>query len=69
MVVGKDLISRLSLTTAKRLVDDMVMCLACCRRPKLFTLVDLLLGRHPEDKAVFCSLPEVSDDVLGVLQE
>ena len=49
VIVNKDAISRMSITTMKRLVDDMMISLGRCNRPKLSIFFDgVLLGRYAE---------------------
>ena len=49
VIVNKDAISRMSISTMKRLVDDMMISLSRCNRPKLSILFDgVLLGRYAE---------------------
>ncbi len=49
VIVNKDAISRMSITTMKRLVDDMMISLSRCNRPKLSIFFDgVLLGRYAE---------------------
>ncbi|KFM25319.1 Sn1-specific diacylglycerol lipase alpha [Auxenochlorella protothecoides] len=55
VVVGKDVISRLCFSNMKRVVDEMVLSLARCRRPKL--------------KVTSCPVHELSDEVLRRLEK
>ncbi|GAB4819117.1 hypothetical protein N2152v2_006163 [Parachlorella kessleri] len=71
IVVGKDVISRLSFATSKRLVDEMVTCLARCKRPKLLVLADLLLKRRASadsSPATFCDYEHISDEAVRALE-
>lgn len=63
IVVGQDAISRLSLRTTKRLIDDMMLMLARCKRPKLSVLFDALLGRYRESSSEAVVLNEF--DAIG----
>ncbi|GAB4821005.1 hypothetical protein N2152v2_008051 [Parachlorella kessleri] len=71
VVVGKDVISRLSFNNARGVVDEMVTTLARCKRPKLLVLADLILRRQTSSSAIsqtFCALNEISDDAVRVLE-
>ncbi|KAL6777560.1 hypothetical protein ACKKBG_A14745 [Auxenochlorella protothecoides x Auxenochlorella symbiontica] len=73
VVVGKDVISRLSFSNMKRVVDEMVLSLARCRRPKLKVVGDLLLkrrgGGRREPPQTSCPVHELSDEVLRRLEK
>uniref|UniRef100_A0A1D2A505 sn-1-specific diacylglycerol lipase n=1 Tax=Auxenochlorella protothecoides TaxID=3075 RepID=A0A1D2A505_AUXPR len=71
LVVGKDAISRLSFNTVKRMVDEMVVCLARCRRPKLVVLSDLILRRRGGNRIpplTLCDMDEIPEDTLAILE-
>ncbi len=71
IVVGKDIISRLSFGTSKRLVDEMVVSLARCKRPKLVVLADLLLRRRSRldhMPATLCAYEDMSDEAVHALE-
>ncbi|KAL4447467.1 hypothetical protein ABPG75_004686, partial [Micractinium tetrahymenae] len=71
IVVGKDVISRLSFNTSKRVVDEMVVSLARCTRPKLLILLDMLLGRRKRGASApptFCSFADISPEALELVE-
>ena len=72
MVVGKDVISRLSFNNIKRVVDEMVFALARCRRPKLKVVADVLLRRRGGARAgwpkTFAPMADVSDEVVRAVE-
>ena len=70
VIVNKDAISRMSITTMKRLVDDMMISLSRCNRPKLSILFDgVLLGRYAQSnwKSVFKPLEAMHAEERSVL--
>ncbi|KAL6771321.1 hypothetical protein ACKKBG_A25865 [Auxenochlorella protothecoides x Auxenochlorella symbiontica] len=71
IVVGKDVISRMSFNALKRTVDEMVICLARCRRPKLIVLADFLLGRRGKSRvppSTLCDMDNIPDFTLKILE-
>jgi hypothetical protein len=71
LVVGKDVISRLSFNTSKRVVDEMVVSLARCTRPKLKIAMDVVLGRRKRAETTprtFCSFEEISPEALALVE-
>ena len=71
MVVGKDAISRLSFTTAKRVVDEMVVALARCKRPKLMVFADVLLKRRKRAETTpptFCGFESIAPEALAAVE-
>ena len=71
VVVGRDVISRLSFTNTARVVDDMVLALARCRAAKLRVSVSALLGnrRDPsKTQATFCGFEDIDPEVKDVLR-
>ncbi|KDD75293.1 hypothetical protein H632_c761p0, partial [Helicosporidium sp. ATCC 50920] len=72
VVVGKDVISRLSLNNLKRIVDEMVLALARCRRPKLLVMFDHLLKRRGGNRVAprtFCDLGDIPDEAVLALHQ
>lgn len=72
VIVGHDLISRLSLVTMEKVVDDMVLALGRCKRQKLFIFGDILFGRRKDPATIpptFCSFEDISEEASEVLQE
>jgi hypothetical protein len=70
VIVNMDAISRMSITTMKRLVDDMMISLSRCNRPKLSIFFDgVLLGRYAESdwRGVFKPLEGLCAEERGVL--
>ena len=70
IVCGQDAISRLSIGTTKRIIDDMMFALASCKRPKLSVLFDSIIGRYVNRSAashVFRAFDEIEPDVMDVL--
>lgn len=69
-IVGSDVISRLNLQNMVRLVDDMVLALARCRKPKLTVLFEALCGRRKfsSNADTYYDADEISTPVLEVLQ-
>jgi hypothetical protein len=70
IVCGQDAISRLSIGTTKRIIDDMMFALASCKRPKLSVLFDSIIGRYSNVSAashVFGAFDELEPDVMDVL--
>ncbi|WPT12991.1 Sn1-specific diacylglycerol lipase alpha [Picochlorum sp. SENEW3] len=71
VVCGQDAISRMSLGTLKRVIDDMMFALASCKRPKLSILFDSIIGRYVNTAAashVFGTFDDIEPDVLDVLK-
>ncbi len=72
IMVGCDAITRLSFSNTQRVVDEMVLALARCKRPKLAILLDVLVGRRKDlDKAppTFCSFEDVGPEAQAVLKK
>ncbi|WPT17902.1 hypothetical protein PSENEW3_00005904 [Picochlorum sp. SENEW3] len=72
IVVGQDAISRMSMQTMKRVIDDMMFALGTCYRPKLSILLDTLIGRYVNASAaphVFQPFESIDPDVKEVLQQ
>ncbi|KAI3429289.1 hypothetical protein D9Q98_005385 [Chlorella vulgaris] len=72
VVVGKDVISRLSFNTSKRVVDEMVVSLARCKRPKLKVLFDVILGRRKQPASTpptFCGFDEIAPEALQLVEQ
>ena len=72
VVCGQDAISRMSIRTMKRVIDDMMFALASCKRPKLSILLDSFIGRYVNGSAasrVFEKFDELKTDVIEVLLE
>lgn len=70
VVCGQDAISRMSIGTMKRIIDDMMFALASCIRPKLSILFDSIIGRYVNASAatrVFGSFKDLEPDVKDVL--
>ena len=71
VVVGCDAISRLSIGNMRAIVDDMVLALARCKRPKMSIILDLLLGRRKDPATApptFCRIGDVSKEVKVALE-
>lgn len=71
VVVGCDCITRLSFPTTQRIVDDMVLALARCKRPKLAVLLDVLLGRRKDPESTpptFCSFEDMGAEASAALK-
>lgn len=71
VVVGKDIISRLSFTTAKRMVDEMTIALARCKYAKLRVFSEAAFGRRVRAKiaATFCAFEDMGDEALELLEK
>ena len=72
IVVGQDAISRMSMQTMKRVIDDMMFALGTCYRPKLSVLLDTLIGRYANASAaplIFKPFESIDPDVKEVLQQ
>ena len=70
--MGFDAISRLSLRNTRRVVDDMVLALGRCKRPKLAILADIALGRRKNPASTpptYCSFEDIGDEALESLKE
>lgn len=70
VVCGQDAISRMSIGTMKRLIDDMMFALASCKRPKLSVLLDSLIGRYSNTSAsshVFNRFEDIEPYIIDVL--
>jgi sn1-specific diacylglycerol lipase len=72
IVVGYDVVSRLSIKTVQDLVDDMVSALCRCKRPKLSILFDHLLGRRRDPSSApktFASFESLGSDNQKILKQ
>lgn len=72
LVVGRDAIPRLGLPTTRRVVDDMVLALARCKRPKLAIVVDVLSGRRKDPESTpptFCAIEDIGPEAREVLEK
>eukprot|EP00890_Picochlorum_soloecismus_P001316 jgi/Picsp_1/2185/NSC_05650-R1_sn1-specific diacylglycerol lipase alpha-like len=72
IVVGYDVVSRLSLKTVQDLVDDMVSALCRCKRPKLSILFDHILDRRCDPSSApktFASFESLGPDILQILKQ
>lgn len=72
IVCGQDAISRMSIGTMKRLVDDMMFGLASCKRPKLSVMLDSLIGRYVNTSAaahVFDKFEDIEPHIVAILLE
>jgi sn1-specific diacylglycerol lipase len=72
VIVGQDAISRLSLLTVKRLIDDMMLTLALCKRPKLSVLLDSIIGRYDDpsvSNTLFVTSDGMSEEVSSILKQ
>lgn len=70
VVCGQDAISRMSIGTMKRLIDDMMLALASCKRPKLSILLDSMAGRYSNSDAathIFNRLDEIEPYIIDIL--
>lgn len=69
-IVGSDIISRLNLQNVSRLVDDMVLALGRCRKPKLTIILEIIFGRRKfrSNADSYYSAEGISSEVLEVLQ-
>lgn len=71
VVVGYDPISRLGLPTTRRVVDEMVLALARCKRPKLVIMYDFLTGKRNDPESVpptFCAFKDIGEEARAALQ-
>lgn len=67
---GQDAISRMSIGTMKRLIDDMMFALASCKRPKLSVLLDSIIGRYSNTSAsshIFNRFEDIEPYIIDVL--
>ena len=72
VIVGRDAIPRLGLPTTRRVVDDMVLALARCKRPKLAIVVDVLTGRRKDPESTpptFCTIEDIGPEAKEVLEK
>lgn len=70
VVVGMDLISRLSTKNMSTLIDDLVLALGRCKRPKLSIFFDVLFGKRNDPSATtttYYTPEEISKDVQKML--
>ena len=62
---------RCSFNTSKRVVDEMVVSLARCTRPKLRLAAEVALGRRKQPEAAgrtFCSFADISPEALELVE-
>lgn len=60
-----------SFNTSKRVVDEMVVSLARCTRPKLRVAADVALGRRKRPDATpttFCSFADIQPEALELVE-
>jgi len=72
VVVGSDAITRVSVVNAQKIVDDMVLALARCKRPKLAILTDAVVGRrkYPETTPpTFCAFEDIGPEAQEALKK
>ena len=72
VVCGQDAISRLSIGTMKRLLDDMMFALASCKRPKLSILFDSMIGRYSNSDAaahIFDRFGDIEPYIMNILEQ
>lgn len=70
VIVGMDLISRLSTGNMSALIDDLVLALGRCKRPKLSIFFDALFGRRHDPATTpptYYSPEEISPEVQRML--
>jgi len=70
VVCGQDAISRMSIGTMKRLIDDMIFALASCKRPKLSILLDSMAGRYSNSGAashIFHRFEDIEPYIIEIL--
>lgn len=61
-----------SFNTSKRVVDEMVVSLARCKRPKLKILFDVMLGRRKRSGSMhhtFCKFEEIAPEALKLVEQ
>jgi len=70
VIVGKDVISRLSFKTAKRVVDEMAIALARCQKPKLRIAAEAMMGSRQRAAAASTFMPfeEIGEEAVEVLE-
>lgn len=71
VVVGADAISRVSFPNAQRVVDDMVLALARCKRPKLAIMWDVMAKRRKDPATApptFCAFEDVGPEAEAALR-
>lgn len=64
-------INRRSFNTSKRVVDEMVVSLARCTRPKLAVAADIALGRRKRAGSTprtFCSLADIGPEAVALVE-
>ena len=72
IVVGYDAISRLSILGVKNLIDDIVLSLCRCKRPKLKIVWDLILGLRKDPQTApetYCSIDDIDEEVKNILHK
>jgi hypothetical protein len=72
VVVGCDAITRVSFPNTQRVVDDMVLALARCKRPKLAILLDAIVGRRKNPETTpptFCAFEDIGPEARLALKK
>jgi Lipase (class 3) len=72
VVVGCDAITRVSFPNTQRVVDDMVLALARCKRPKLAILMDAIVGRRKNPETTpptFCAFDDIGPEAQSALKK
>ena len=72
VVTGCDAITRLSFPNTQRVVDDMVLALARCKRPKLAILGDIVIGRRRNPDSTpptFCTFEDIGPEAQAALKK
>ncbi|KAL4537144.1 hypothetical protein Ndes2526B_g04945 [Nannochloris sp. 'desiccata'] len=72
VVVGCDAITRTSFPNTQRIVDDMVLALARCKRPKLAILTDAILRRRKNPDTTpptFCAFDDIGPEAQEALKK
>lgn len=72
MQVGYDAISRLSIKNVKSIIDEMVLALGRCKRPKLFILMDIIMGRRRDPTScppTFCAFEDIDEEAKLTLEK
>lgn len=70
--MGYDAISRISIRNIKGVIDEMVLALGRCKRPKLFILMDIILGRRRDPTScppTFCTFEDIDEEARAALQK
>jgi sn1-specific diacylglycerol lipase len=72
VVVGCDAITRVSFPNTQRIVDDMVLALARCKRPKLAIISDVIVGRRKNPETTpptFCAFEDIGPEAQQALKK